>query len=90
MSTKSTNSPKFLAMVQKVGAASGTPPSDAVRLLFYAYYKQAVNGDAPSDGPSRFWFVARAKWEAWAQVRGTGRPAAEAAYIKLVRDHWPS
>jgi diazepam-binding inhibitor (GABA receptor modulator, acyl-CoA-binding protein) len=58
--------------------------SDEVLLELYGLYKQATAGDASGDGPGMFDFVGRAKFEAWAAVRGTSREAAMRAYVDRV------
>lgn len=60
-------------------------PSNDTLLQLYAYYKQATIGDvnvAPPDNP--FDFVAKAKFEAWAALKGKTNEQAEQEYINLV------
>ncbi len=66
--------------------AQGLPkrPSDADLLKLYAYYKQATAGDATGSRPGLTDFVGRAKFDAWAKLKGTGKEAAMQAYIELV------
>ncbi len=77
-------SPAFEAAV----AASKTlpeKPGNDVLLQLYSLYKQATEGDAPGNGPANpFDFVAKAKHDAWAGLRGKRREAAEQEYIALV------
>ena len=60
-------------------------PSDNDMLTLYALYKQATEGDASGDKPGFFDFVARAKYEAWEGLQGTGREEAMQRYIDKVR-----
>ncbi|MGH8249945.1 MAG: acyl-CoA-binding protein [Steroidobacteraceae bacterium] len=59
-------------------------PDNETLLELYSYFKQAVEGDAGSDRPGAFDFVARTKYDAWAARQGMGRDAAMRGYIKLV------
>ena len=62
-------------------------PTDEVRLEFYGYYKQAVEGDVQDHAPSRFWFKARAKWTAWNALKGLAKDTAKHHYIQLVHQY---
>lgn len=60
-------------------------PDNDVLLQLYALYKQATDGDAPSEGPDNmFDFVGKAKYDAWNALRGKDRDAARSEYIALV------
>lgn len=59
-------------------------PDNATLLRLYALYKQATEGDAHGERPGLTDFVARAKWDAWAALRGQTPEQARAAYIALV------
>lgn len=59
------------------------PDNDAL-LRLYALYKQATQGDAAGSRPGLTDFVGRAKYDAWAKLKGTGRDAAMQSYITLV------
>jgi len=59
-------------------------PSNDMLLRLYALYKQATAGDAGGDAPGMMEFVARAKYDAWAKLKGTGREDAMKKYIALV------
>lgn len=77
-------SPAFEAAVAASKTLSQKPAND-VLLQLYSLYKQATEGDAPADGPANpFDFVAKAKHEAWAGLKGKGQQAAEAEYVALV------
>ncbi|SEW50512.1 acyl-CoA-binding protein [Chitinophaga arvensicola] len=61
-------------------------PSNEILLKLYALYKQGTSGDAEGDGPSNpFDFVAKAKHEAWAELKGKTKDAAMQEYINLVQ-----
>jgi len=60
-------------------------PSNETLLQLYSLYKQATEGDAPEDGPSNpFDFVAKAKYEAWAALKGKAKETAMQEYIHLI------
>ncbi|TCK44344.1 carboxylesterase [Paraburkholderia sp. BL8N3] len=72
------------AQAQEGAKALARRPSKAVMLRLYAYYKQAVDGDAPAQPPSALDPVARAKHGAWAALAGVDRAEAMCRYIALV------
>jgi acyl-CoA-binding protein len=59
-------------------------PGNDMKLRLYANYKQATEGDVKGEKPGFTDFVNRAKYEAWAKLKGTSPDAAMQAYIKLV------
>ncbi len=60
-------------------------PSNEILLKLYSLYKQATNGDNDGEAPSNpFDFVARAKHEAWEQLKGISKENASQQYIDLV------
>jgi acyl-CoA-binding protein len=59
-------------------------PDDATMLKLYAYFKQATEGDVQGKQPGVFEFVARAKYDAWAKLKGTSADEAMQGYIKQV------
>ena len=60
-------------------------PSNETLLQLYSLYKQSVEGDNSTEPPSNpFDFVAKAKYEAWAALKGKSREEAMQEYIKLV------
>lgn len=60
-------------------------PSNEILLQLYSFYKQATEGDVSGDAPSNpFDFVAKAKYEAWATLKGKSTEEAQEAYIKMV------
>jgi len=60
-------------------------PSNDTLLQLYSLYKQSTEGDINTDPPSNpFDFVARAKHEAWSNLKGKSKEDAMQEYIKLV------
>ena len=59
-------------------------PGNDLKLRLYANYKQATEGDVKGEKPAFTDFVNRAKYEAWAKLKGTSPDEAMKAYIKLV------
>jgi diazepam-binding inhibitor (GABA receptor modulating acyl-CoA-binding protein) len=74
---------QFEAAAAAVLKAKKDPGSD-LKLKLYANYKQATEGDVQGDKPGFTDFVNRAKYEAWAKLKGTSSEDAMKAYIKLV------
>lgn len=61
-------------------------PSNDILLQLYALYKQGSTGDVDTEPPSNpFDFVAKAKHEAWAGLKGKTKEAAMQEYIDLVK-----
>jgi acyl-CoA-binding protein len=60
-------------------------PSNETLLIRYSLYKQATEGDNTTDPPSNpFDFVSKAKYEAWASVKGKTKEEAMKDYVDLV------
>jgi acyl-CoA-binding protein len=59
-------------------------PGNELKLKLYAHYKQATEGDVKGEKPGFTDFVNRAKYEAWAKLKGMGADDAMTAYVKLV------
>jgi acyl-CoA-binding protein len=60
-------------------------PGNADLLQLYSLYKQATDGDVNTDPPDNpFDFVAKAKHEAWAGLKGKSREQAMQEYSDLV------
>lgn len=60
-------------------------PSNDTLLQLYSLFKQGSEGDVNIDAPSNpFDFVAKAKYEAWAALKGKTSEAAMQEYIDLV------
>ena len=60
-------------------------PDDKTLLSLYAFYKQATQGDVQGNRPSGFDIVGKAKYDAWAKIKGTTSDLAMQAYIELVK-----
>jgi diazepam-binding inhibitor (GABA receptor modulating acyl-CoA-binding protein) len=74
---------KFDAAAKDVLKAK-TDPSNELKLRLYAHYKQATEGDVKGDKPGFTDFVGRAKYDAWAKLKGTPTEKAMEGYVKLV------
>lgn len=61
-------------------------PDNLTLLKIYALYKQAAGGDVDGEQPAMTDFVARAKWDAWNNLKGISQDAAKQQYIDLVAD----
>ena len=59
-------------------------PSNDVLLQMYALYKQATDGDVEGKRPGFTDMVGRAKYDAWAAVKGTASDAAMTRYVELI------
>ena len=59
-------------------------PDDEDMLRLYALYKQGSDGDVQGERPGAFSFVDRAKYDAWAKLKGTDSTKAREDYVKLV------
>jgi diazepam-binding inhibitor (GABA receptor modulating acyl-CoA-binding protein) len=59
-------------------------PDNATLLKIYALYKQGANGDATGERPGMTDFVARAKYDAWAALKGTSQEDAMQQYVELI------
>jgi acyl-CoA-binding protein len=59
-------------------------PGADVLLQLYALYKQGAVGDVDGKRPGMLDIRGRAKWDAWAAVKGTAHPAAMQQYVALV------
>lgn len=59
-------------------------PDNQALLDLYANYKQATDGDVSGERPGAFSMVARAKYDAWAGLKGTKPDDAMKAYVKIV------
>ena len=74
---------KFEKAAKDVLNARSDPGND-MKLKLYAHYKQATEGDVTGEKPGFTDFVNRAKYEAWAKLKGTPADKAMEAYVKLV------
>jgi acyl-CoA-binding protein len=60
-------------------------PDDKTLLTLYAFYKQSTVGDVQGNRPSGFDLVGKAKFDAWAKLKGTPSDSAMQAYIEVVK-----
>jgi acyl-CoA-binding protein len=59
-------------------------PDNQTLLQLYALYKQGTAGDAEGKRPGFGDMVGRAKFDAWAAIKGTGKEDAMQRYIDLI------
>ncbi|MFZ6689872.1 acyl-CoA-binding protein [Undibacterium sp. SXout11W] len=59
-------------------------PDNMTLLKIYALFKQGSTGDATGDRPGMTDFVGRAKFDAWANLKGTSQEDAMQQYIDLI------
>ena len=59
-------------------------PDNTTMLQFYALYKQATEGDVEGRRPGFTDMVGRAKYDAWAGVKGKSGDDAMKAYTAIV------
>jgi len=59
-------------------------PDEEDMLRLYALFKQGSLGDVSGERPGAFSIVDRAKYDAWARLKGTDRATAMDSYVKLV------
>ncbi len=60
-------------------------PSNEILLKLYALYKQGAEGDVQGKRPGFTDMVGRAKYDAWAGLKGTDQDDAQQQYIDLVK-----
>jgi diazepam-binding inhibitor (GABA receptor modulating acyl-CoA-binding protein) len=75
----------FEAAVNYVKTAEGSfnPPND-LKLDIYALYKQATEGDVTGTRPGMINVVNRAKWDAWAKLKGISSEQAMQRYMDVI------
>jgi diazepam-binding inhibitor (GABA receptor modulator, acyl-CoA-binding protein) len=61
-------------------------PDNMTLLKIYSLYKQATEGDVEGKRPGFTDLVGRAKYDAWAAVKGKGKDEAMQEYIDLIED----
>ena len=74
---------KFETAAEDVKKLSSRP-DNATLLQLYAHFKQASTGDVTGKRPGMMDFAGRAKYDAWAKLKGTAGDAAMQDYIDLV------
>ncbi|GAC1634734.1 MAG: acyl-CoA-binding protein [Nevskia sp.] len=60
-------------------------PSNEDMLALYSMFKQGSSGDVAGARPGMLDMVGRAKYDAWAKLKGTTKDAAMAQYIAKVK-----
>ncbi len=76
---------RFDATVQYVRTAEGSfQPSNDLKLQMYALFKQATEGDVSGKRPGMLDLVGKAKYDAWAKIKGTSKENAMQQYIDTV------
>ncbi len=61
-------------------------PDNMTLLKIYALYKQATEGDVEGKRPGFTDMVGRAKYDAWAAVKGKSKDEAMQEYVDLIED----
>jgi len=74
---------QFETAVADVKTLSKRPDNEDM-LRLYAHYKQATAGDVTGERPGALDFANRAKYDAWAKLKGTASDKAKQDYVKLV------
>jgi len=59
-------------------------PDNATLLKLYALYKQATVGDNMEKKPGFSDMIGRAKWDAWAAMKGKSSDEAMQEYVDLI------
>ncbi|HEY0740195.1 MAG TPA: acyl-CoA-binding protein [Chryseosolibacter sp.] len=59
-------------------------PSNEELLQLYGLFKQATEGDVTGERPGGFDFKGIAKYDAWAELKGTSAEEAKKQYIAFV------
>ncbi len=59
-------------------------PGNSTLLKIYSLYKQATEGDVEGKRPGFTDLVGRAKYDAWAAVKGKGKTEAMQEYVELI------
>ena len=75
---------QFEAAAQNVKKLKEDPGNDA-KLQLYALYKQGSEGDVQGRRPGFTDMIGRAKYDAWAKVKGQTHDEAMKNYVALVK-----
>ncbi len=59
-------------------------PSNEDMLFMYSHFKQATAGDVQGSRPGMMDMVGRAKYDAWAKLKGMSKADAEAKYVDKI------
>lgn len=60
-------------------------PGNEAKLQLYALYKQGSEGDVQGRRPGFTDMIGRAKYDAWAKVKGQSKDEAMKKYVALVK-----
>lgn len=60
-------------------------PENDDMLFLYAHFKQASDGDVSGKRPGMLDLVGRAKYDAWAKLKGLGKDEAMSRYVGKVQ-----
>jgi len=74
---------RFEEAAEQVKGLDSRPSNDTL-LKLYALYKQGSTGDVQGKRPGMLDLKGRAKYDAWAGLKGTGQDEAQRQYIELV------
>jgi acyl-CoA-binding protein len=74
---------EFENAAKKVQSLTKRPGNDEL-LKLYALYKQGTDGDVSGGRPGMFDLKGRAKYDAWAALKGKAKETARTEYIALV------
>mgnify|MGYP001546343048 CR=1 FL=1 len=75
---------KAFEQAQKDSKTLTKRPSNDDMLFLYAHYKQASEGDVSGSRPGMMDMVGRAKYDAWAKLKGAGKDDAMKKYVDKV------
>lgn len=61
-------------------------PDNSTMLKMYSLYKQATSGDVEGKRPGMMDMINRAKYDAWAEIKGKSGDEAMQEYIDIIAD----
>ena len=61
-------------------------PDNSTMLKMYSLYKQATSGDVEGKRPGMMDMINRAKFDAWAELKGKSSDEAMQEYIDIIAD----
>lgn len=76
--------PLFEKALKDVKTLTKRPSNDDL-LTLYALFKQATDGDVSGSRPGMLDMVGRAKYDAWAKLKGATKDSAMQKYIDKVK-----
>jgi len=78
---------EFSQTVADIKNSTSTKPlPQNLKLKMYALYKQATEGDVSGSKPSMIDMVGRAKYKAWAELKGKSQQEAKSEYVKCYKE----